>query len=76
MYSRPAVPDKTILLSLSKRLIPIGPIIAPAIMRPRRWGILILLSRIGASRITVRISKNSKTGFLIGNVVSNIFSNN
>jgi hypothetical protein len=56
--------------------MPFGPITAPAIISPKRWGILILLSRIGANRITVRINKNSKTGLLMGKVVSNMFSIN
>jgi hypothetical protein len=55
--------------------MPLGPMIAPAIIRPKRWGILILLRSIGAKSMTTRISKNSKTGLEMGSVVSKIFNN-
>ncbi len=35
IYNNPAVPDNIILLSRNKRLNPLGPITAPAIISPR-----------------------------------------
>jgi hypothetical protein len=54
------------LLSLKSRLNPFGPIIAPAIIKPRICGILNLLSRIGAKRIITSMTRNCSTGLVSG----------
>ncbi|EPR71889.1 hypothetical protein ADIWIN_3087 [Winogradskyella psychrotolerans RS-3] len=74
IYNSPAVPERIILLSLSIRFIPFGPMTAPAIISPRRWGIFILFRIIGANRIITNINKNFNTGFVSGKDVSKMFS--
>jgi hypothetical protein len=74
MYNKPAVPDKIMLLSRIRRLNPFGPIIAPAMISPRIWGILSLFKRIGAASIMISITRNFSTGFSRGSVKFNMFS--
>ena len=69
IYSNPAVPERMILLSLNTRLNPLGPITAPAIINPNKWGILNLFSNNGAANIIIRINKNFNTGSVNGKVI-------
>jgi hypothetical protein len=64
------------LLSLNIRLRPCGPIIAPAKIRPIRWGIRNLLNSIGAIRIINKITANISTGLAKGSLkLSRILAN-
>lgn len=68
MYSRPAVPDRMMLLSRITRLKPCGPITAPAIINPSSGGIFNRLSKRGAARMIPKISINFRIGSVSGNV--------
>jgi hypothetical protein len=50
IYIKPTVPKRIIELSRNIKLKPYGPIKAPAIIKPIKCGILILLSSMGAKK--------------------------
>jgi hypothetical protein len=70
IYNKPAVPDKTILLSLSIKFNPNGPITAPAIIKPNKCGIFNLFSRIGANKMITNININFNIGLVSGKDMS------
>tara|TARA_R100000935_G_scaffold37130_1_gene58186 strand:+ start:749 stop:1093 length:345 start_codon:yes stop_codon:yes gene_type:complete len=75
IYRSPAVPERMIPLSLNNKLNPFGPMIAPAIIKPRICGILNFPKRIGAARIIIRITRNFRTGLVSGSEVSIMLRN-
>ena len=75
MYNKPTVPNRIMLLSLNIKLKPLGPISAPAIIKPIRWGIFNLLRISGANSIINRINEKINTGFFKGRVRSNALNN-
>jgi hypothetical protein len=66
MYKSPVVPLTTMLLSLDNTLNPLGPMMAPAMIRPNKCGTFILLSKRGALRIMTKTNRNFRTGSSIG----------
>jgi hypothetical protein len=51
------------------RLMPFGPIMAPAIINPKRCGSLILFKIMGANKIITNIKRNFNIGLVRGKVV-------
>jgi hypothetical protein len=63
------------LLSRVIRLKPNGPMMAPAIIKPSRWGIFTRFSKMGANNMMSKITRNFNTGLDKGSVVSMAFKN-
>jgi hypothetical protein len=75
MYNSPTCPKRVKALVRSITPNPRGPIIAPAIISPIRWGIRNLLRTIGAKRIINRMMENIRTGLFSGSEKSVILRN-
>ena len=68
IYKSPIVENRSTKRLFSNKLKPLGPMIAPEIIKPIIPGILNLFIRMGTIKMTNSINEKMSTGFSNGNL--------